>query len=91
MDSEKKAFSLSKFSRGPEKGFHITFANGWTVSVQFGNSNYCDNRYNGNDGDDCNNAEVWRWDKNGDSHGEDVSGYMSADEVLRYMNETASK
>lgn len=25
------------------KGFHITFENGWTVSVQFGLGNYCDN------------------------------------------------
>ncbi len=26
------------------RGFHITFANGWTVSVQWGRGNYCDNR-----------------------------------------------
>lgn len=25
------------------KGFHITFENGFTVSVQFGPANYCDN------------------------------------------------
>lgn len=25
------------------KGFHVTFANGWTLSVQFGRGNYCDN------------------------------------------------
>ena len=25
------------------KGFHIQFANNWTVSVQFGPANYCDN------------------------------------------------
>jgi hypothetical protein len=25
------------------KGFHITFQNGYTVSVQFGPGNYCDN------------------------------------------------
>lgn len=24
------------------KGFHITFANGYTISVQFGPGNYCD-------------------------------------------------
>lgn len=29
-----------------KKGFHITFENGYTVSVQFGPGNYCDN-YNG--------------------------------------------
>ena len=26
-----------------KKGFHITFKNGYTVSVQFGPGNYCDN------------------------------------------------
>ena len=26
------------------KGFQMTFANGWTVSVQFGPGNYCENR-----------------------------------------------
>ena len=26
------------------KGFHVTFDNGWTVSVQFGCFNYCANR-----------------------------------------------
>ena len=26
-----------------KKGFHITFENGYTVSVQFGPGNYCDN------------------------------------------------
>ena len=25
------------------KGFHMTFANGWTVSVQWGSGNYCPN------------------------------------------------
>ena len=25
------------------KGFHVTFENGYTVSVQFGPANYCDN------------------------------------------------
>jgi len=26
------------------KGFQVTFDNGWTVSVQFGPGNYCENR-----------------------------------------------
>ena len=32
---------MFKISGG--KGFHVTFENGWTVSVQFGPGNYCDN------------------------------------------------
>lgn len=71
-------------------GFSVTFENGWTVSVKFSDRHYCSNRFTKND-DECENAEVWRWDKEGNSHGEDVRGYMSPSEVLKYMNETASK
>ena len=50
-------------------GFHLTFSNGITVSVQFGPGNYCDNynmppRYDNNykilESED---AEVFAWDK----------------------------
>lgn len=27
------------------KGFNLTFFNGWNISVQFGPSNYCNNRF----------------------------------------------
>ncbi len=38
-----------------KKGFHITFENGYTVSVQFGPGNYCDNydRAIGHDEERC--------------------------------------
>ena len=26
-----------------QKGFHVTFENGWTISAQFGRGNYADN------------------------------------------------
>jgi hypothetical protein len=58
------------------KGFHITFPNGWTVSVQFGAGNYCENydmtfdksipleeRYNPSKDVESNDAEVWCWNK----------------------------
>ena len=32
-----------KFGISDGKGFHVEFANGWCVSVQFGPGNYCDN------------------------------------------------
>jgi hypothetical protein len=32
------------FTINQAKGFHIQFANGWTVSVQWGPGNYCENR-----------------------------------------------
>ena len=34
---------MQGFSITQGKGFHITFKNGYTVSVQFGPDNYCDN------------------------------------------------
>ena len=53
------------------KGFHITFANDYTVSVQFGPGNYCDHydRNIGSDDEACGKegstvAEVAVW-KNG--------------------------
>jgi hypothetical protein len=40
------------------KGFHITFKNGWTASVQFGPGNYCSN-HDIWEFDAPKNAEVW--------------------------------
>lgn len=34
---------MFKITQG--KGFHIAFENGYTVSVQFGYGNYCDNKH----------------------------------------------
>lgn len=35
---------MSHLSINENKGFHLKFANGFTVSVQFGPYNYCENR-----------------------------------------------
>ncbi len=76
------------------KGFHMTFANGYTVSVQFGHGNYCTNRY-GNDGDKSANAEVAAWSayvgervKLGENH--DVVGWQTPDQVLAIMTRIAN-
>lgn len=34
-----------KFNSIMRKGFHMTFANGLTASVQWGAGNYCDNHF----------------------------------------------
>lgn len=56
------------------KGFHLTFANGYTISVQFGYGNYCDNYYADFDfyktpaskiDLKSENAEIAIWDANG--------------------------
>lgn len=74
----------------PAKGFSMTFANGWTVSVQWGKANYCYPKHNPeSNAMESETAEVWRWDENGVSP-DDVRGHMTADEVLAYMTETAA-
>lgn len=71
-------------------GFHMTFANGWTVSVQFGKVNYISDR--GHHGQSV-DAEIAAWDADGawfhfdsdgaaDSH---VKGWVKADEVVDFM------
>lgn len=82
------------------KGFHITFANEYTVSVQFGGGNYGDN-YDDEISTDGNiqsgkhgssTAEVGIWNKDGeliahpDFEGNSVKGWLSADDVLELMN-----
>jgi hypothetical protein len=79
------------------KGFHMTFDNGFTVSVQWGVGNYCDNKWGpgkfGGPVPDCRDAEVAAFDADGNfvtmSDGEDVKGYLSANEVLAFMNAVA--
>lgn len=83
-----------------KKGFHITFANGWTVSVQFGPGNYCQNydREIAQDEERCGrdgsyNAEVAAWPRNGamvSLGGDTVEGWQKPDDVLRLMQAAAS-
>lgn len=85
------------------KGFHLSFDNGITVSVQFGRGNYCDNyTVGGWEGpvEPSSNAEVMVWDREGktlpipSAEGEipenaDVVGYQSANDVARIINHFA--
>lgn len=76
-------------------GFHMTFANGYTVSVQWGPANYCENRdYNFDYGDSghrqagekgSSTAEVACWDANGKwvklGENDDVLGWQTSEQV----------
>ena len=82
-----------------DKGFQMTFANGWTASVQFGPGNYCENRtYDFSDDYaaqqramgklGCINAEIAAWDANDvwyDFGGDTVKGWINADEVSEFI------
>ena len=84
------------------KGFHIRFENGYTVSVQFGPGNYCENRYTriGDEDEQAGrkgsiNAECALIDPAGelvyrDEWGGEVSAYSTPAEVLALMNEAAN-
>jgi len=76
------------------KGFQMTFANGYRLSVQWGTWNYCDNR--GENYDDivlgeagCPNAEIAVILPNGDMDHESVQGWLTPDQVLAKMVEIA--
>ena len=85
------------------KGFHITFENGYTVSVQFGPGNYCNNydRQIGRDDEACGRdgsttaeCAVWGPDskmiKYGD-WGDTVSNRSTPAEVLELLNWAAGQ
>ena len=89
------------FCTSERKGFHITFENGWTVSVQFGYGNYCSNYdWPGTNPDDpmsrfsdaapkSATAEIAAWDANHNWHnfgGDSVEARQSPAEVLAFMN-----
>lgn len=73
-------------------GFQMTFANGNTISVQFGHGNYCDNK--GESKETCNNAEVAIWNKEGHWYqiqsGDEVKGHCDADEVAKWIHFAAT-
>jgi hypothetical protein len=80
------------FSIRGNKGFQMTFENGYTVSVQFGEHNYCDNyslKISAIDVSDCKNAETALIDPDGKFvrylHKE-VQEDMTPEMVLDLMN-----
>ena len=85
------------FSSSDNKGFRITFANGWTVSVRWGPMNYCQagSLANLNGQWQSEDAEIAAWkgkerDREWYDFGYDqVLGYMSPAEVLEFMNKVA--
>lgn len=71
------------------RGFHVKFANGWTVSVQWGYGNYCENYHALDTPFGCQTAETACWQEGGEAS--EVTGYRSADEVAAYIMEVASR
>ena len=76
-------------------GFQMTFANGWTVSVQWGTGTYSDNKYTDFRAiTDCPTAEIAAWDEFGNWHnfGDDtVKGWCKPDEVAEFIQFISTK
>lgn len=73
------------------KGFHITFPNGWTVSVQWGEGNYCDSTLEKNGHWKGQTAEVWAWPSDEERKNPyHVQGFLTPMEVLEFLNEIAT-
>jgi hypothetical protein len=80
----------------------MTFANGWTVSVQFGPGNYCEHHYDGIAEFDAPQkkhiweamqAEIAAWNSKDQwlpFEYDTVAGYKSANEVLEFINRVAA-
>jgi hypothetical protein len=77
-------------------GFQITFANGWTASVQWGYGRYCstDDEKMPRKSKDAETAAI---NPSGDlveidpKDGDRVKGWQSPDEVLQFLNWVASQ
>jgi hypothetical protein len=77
------------------KGFHMTFKNGITISVQFGPGNYCEHHWDDTElpyqNMQSKDAEIALWDRVGNwvtkeykpDAGDDVLGGQSPDEVAK--------
>lgn len=81
------------------KGFHITFDNGWTVSVQYGYGNYCSNNeleciLIDSEAPACPDAEIAAWDKDNvwyEFESDTVKGSVTPKELLTFMNMIEAK
>ena len=90
---------MSKFLSCQNKGFQMTFENGWTVSVQFGPANYCEKQ--GHDYNAPMKAEFWSsthaeiaaWNSDNEwfpfEH-DTVKGWNGADDVSAFISQVAA-
>jgi hypothetical protein len=92
LNQTKETMSKSKFLSTENKGFQLTFENGWTISVQFGTANYCSNRnirIQNKAMVESLSAEIAIWDadnKNFDFGGGRLDmGWLTTDEVAEWI------
>ena len=90
------------FTACQNKGFQMTFPNGWTVSVQWGPMNYCEKKsfsakWNAPEKEafwTSETAEIAAWDKNNvwyEFDNDTVDGWKTPTEVMEFMTMIAAK
>lgn len=86
---------MFKPNKATGSGFQLTFANGRTVSVQWGPATYSSN-YDlpyATTGQSAATAEIASWDASGTWHifpnGDTVQGYQTPDEVAAFLCQIA--
>ena len=88
---------MSKFTSGHNKGFRMTFENGFAISVQWGVGNYCEKKHSGewneptkHDYWDSNSAEIAVFGKDGEFIS--ISGYELEEEdgTVKKVNDVVS-
>lgn len=75
------------------KGFQMTFPNGITISVQFGQGNYCSRRHSTTEIDDkkvkSTDAEIAIWDQNNTDFyfgKQTTEGWCTTEKVSEWIN-----
>ena len=90
-----KGKTTKAFRTCANKGFHLKFENGWTVSVQFGGGNYCENydlfRVLSDDKPDLESAtcEMLAWKGDKQYPKDDVKGHVGIKEALKFINKVS--
>ena len=83
-----KAKSMKEMGVDVACGFTMTFANGNTISVQFGLGNYGSNKHESKNETEL--AEIAMWNKKGVWHkfenGEEVKGWNTTDEIAYWIH-----
>jgi len=92
--NQKEIMTKSKLIATENKGFHLTFNNGWTISVQWGATNYCSNKMvdtnKNNPMLESASAEIAIWDENNEDFdfggGQFVLGWLTPNEVADWIS-----
>jgi hypothetical protein len=82
-------FRISQSWDKKPKGLQMVFSNGWTVSVQFGEGNYCQSRTDEHGQTSSETAEIAAWNHKNEWFkfpSDNVKGWCKPEEVARFVH-----